>query len=136
MDGFDPAFPPRLGLDLRSLGRRVRPVAVGRHVQLCRDEQLAARRVGEATLQEKVFAVIRSELNRGGLPFLYPRDLDRIMGDDIDLQQLYATLQGLRRRGVIELVPGRRGAMRLRPNAPTSIRDGRGRKRSSFARNW
>lgn len=80
--------------------------------------------------------MIRKELDHGRRAFLYPYELDRIMGDDVALRQLYASLQKLRKRGVIEQVPGIRGAFRLRQNSPKAVHDRRGRKPGGFARNW
>lgn len=136
MDSADFVVPVRLGLDLRNIGRRLRPVSVGRTVQLCGPCDAYTRRAARETIQAKVYDVIRKELHRGRLPFVFPVDLDRIMGDDITKQQINKSLQLLRDRGVIERVPGKRGAVRLRPNAPKALNDQRGRNRGGFARNW
>lgn len=144
MDDFDPVVPVCLGLDLGRVGRRLRPVSVGRAVKLCRDERETSVRAGRPTVQARIFDVIRREIEQGGRPWIKPRELDLLMGCEVQLPTLYKSLQYLRKKGAIEYVPGCRPAVRLAAKAPRHISDlrgrtpgsARGRKHGGFARDW
>lgn len=88
--------------------------------------------------------MIRREIEQGGRPWVKPRELDLLMGSEVQLTTLYKSLQYLRQKGAIEYVPGCRPAVRLAPKAPRQIADlrgrtpgsARGRKHGGFARDW
>ena len=145
MDAFNPPVPVCLGADLGRLGRRVRPVSVGRAVKLCRDERETSIRAGRPTVQARVFDVIRREIEEGGRPWLEPREIDLLTGAQIQPSTLYKCLRDLRRKGAIERVPGVKRAVRLVVAAPDTVSDMRGRMPGSargrkqgaaFVRDW
>lgn len=86
---------------------------------------------------------MRREITIGRRPFLTPAEIHMLIGEDVELQNLYQALKRLRGRGVLRYAEGSKRGMTLSSAAPDAVADLRGRmpgsvkaRKYSFARDW